>query len=99
LGVTERRIDPARAAGKFSRARNPTDLQEDRICTSHAFVESPSEEARRRTIEVPNEIAANADEVERLAGRVGRQLTSSVAGDAAAAEELARAASRDASPT
>ena len=36
----------------------------------------------------------NADEVERLAGQVGVQLTSSVAGDAEAAEELARAAAR-----
>lgn len=59
-----------------------------------AFMETGSEEARRRTIEVPLEIAANADEVERLAGRVGTQLTSSVAGDAEAAEELARAAAR-----
>ena len=59
-----------------------------------AFMETGSEEARRRTIEVPLEIAANADEVERLAGRVGTQLTSSVAGDAEAAEEFARAAAR-----
>jgi formiminotetrahydrofolate cyclodeaminase len=59
-----------------------------------AFVETGSEDARRRTIEVPLEIAANADEVEQLAGRVGTQLTSSVAGDAEAAEELARAAAR-----
>jgi formiminotetrahydrofolate cyclodeaminase len=59
-----------------------------------AFMETGSEEARRRTIEVPLEIAANADEVARLAGRVGTQLTSSVAGDAEAAEEFARAAAR-----
>jgi hypothetical protein len=39
-------------------------------------------------------IPANADEVEQLAVRVGAQLTSSVAGDAEAAEELASAASR-----
>ena len=59
-----------------------------------AFMETGSEEARRRTIEVPLEIAANADEVARLAGRVCTQLTSSVAGDAEAAEEFARAAAR-----
>ena len=59
-----------------------------------AFMETRSEEARRRTIEVPTEIAANADEVERLAGQIGAQLTSSVAGDAEAAAELARAAAR-----
>jgi formiminotetrahydrofolate cyclodeaminase len=59
-----------------------------------AFMETRTKEARRRTIEVPLEIAANAAEVELLAGRVRKQLSSSVAGDAEAAEELARAASR-----
>ena len=59
-----------------------------------AFMETRSDEARRLTIEVPNEIAANAGEVEQLARKVHAQLTSSVAGDAEAAEELARAAAR-----
>lgn len=58
------------------------------------FMETRSEEARRRTIDVPLEIAANADEVEQLAARVGTKLTSSVAGDAEAALELARATAR-----
>jgi formiminotetrahydrofolate cyclodeaminase len=71
-----------------------TQLADEDAAAYAAFVETGSEEARRRTIEVPHEIAANADEVERLAGRVGRQLTSSVAGDAEAAEELARVAAR-----
>jgi formiminotetrahydrofolate cyclodeaminase len=57
-------------------------------------VATRSDEARHRTIEVPEEIALNAGEVERLAGQVGSQLTSSVAGDAEAAAELARAAAR-----
>lgn len=43
---------------------------------------------------MPLEIAASADEVERLAGDVRAKLTSSVAGDAEAAAELARAAAR-----
>jgi formiminotetrahydrofolate cyclodeaminase len=59
-----------------------------------AFMESRSDEARRRTIEVPEEIAAKADEVAELAAQVGARLTSSVAGDAEAAAELARAAAR-----
>jgi formiminotetrahydrofolate cyclodeaminase len=59
-----------------------------------AFMETKSDDARRRTIEVPQEIAATADEVERLAKRVGSRLTSAVAGDAEAAEELARATAR-----
>jgi formiminotetrahydrofolate cyclodeaminase len=58
------------------------------------FMETRSEEARRRTIDVPLDIAATADEVEHLARRVGSRLTSSVTGDAEAAEELARAAAR-----
>jgi len=69
-------------------------LADDDASAYTAFIATGSEEARRRTIEVPEEIAANADEVERLAGRVGAQLTSSVAGDAEAAGELARTASR-----
>jgi formiminotetrahydrofolate cyclodeaminase len=58
------------------------------------FIQTRSEQARRRTIEVPEEIAAQADEVARLAARVSAQLTSDVAGDAEAAAELARAAAR-----
>jgi formiminotetrahydrofolate cyclodeaminase len=58
------------------------------------FMETRSEEARQRTIDVPLEIAANADEVEQLAARVGTKLTSNVAGDAEAAVELARATAR-----
>ncbi len=58
------------------------------------FIETRSEQARRRTVEVPEEIAAHADEVAQLAARVGAQLTSGVAGDAEAAAELAVAAAR-----
>jgi formiminotetrahydrofolate cyclodeaminase len=71
-----------------------TQLADEDADAYTAFVETATEEARRRTINVPQEIAANADEVERLAGQVRRQLTSTVAGDAEAAEELARAAAR-----
>jgi formiminotetrahydrofolate cyclodeaminase len=51
-------------------------------------------ETRARIIQVPEEIAAHADEVADLADHVRSQLTSSVAGDAEAAVELARAAAR-----
>jgi formiminotetrahydrofolate cyclodeaminase len=71
-----------------------TQLADEDAAAYTAFMETRSEEARRRTIAVPEEIAAHADEVERLAAQVGAQLTSSVAGDAEAAEELARAAAR-----
>jgi formiminotetrahydrofolate cyclodeaminase len=58
------------------------------------FMETRTDEARQRTIDVPLEIAAKADEAERLAEQVGSRLTSSVRGDAEAAAELARAAAR-----
>jgi formiminotetrahydrofolate cyclodeaminase len=71
-----------------------TELADEDAVAYTAFVQTRSDEARRRTIEVPDEIAGNADEVERLARQLAAQLTSSVAGDAEAAGELARAASR-----
>ena len=71
-----------------------TQLADEDAAAYTAFIATGGEEARRRTIEVPEEIAANADEVERLAWQVGTQLTSSVAGDAEAAGELARTAAR-----
>ncbi len=59
-----------------------------------AFMAERNDETRARIIAVPEEIAARADEVAALAQRVREQLTSSVAGDAEAAIELAQAASR-----
>jgi formiminotetrahydrofolate cyclodeaminase len=71
-----------------------TELADEDAVAYTAFMQTRSDEARRRTIEVPEEIAGNADEVERLARQLAAQLTSSVAGDAEAAGELARAAAR-----
>jgi formiminotetrahydrofolate cyclodeaminase len=59
-----------------------------------AFMATKTDEARRSIIEVPEQIAASADEVARLADSMHTKLTSSVAGDAAAAGELSRAAAR-----
>lgn len=59
-----------------------------------AFMADRNETTRARIIAVPEEIAARADEVAELAERVQAQLGSSVAGDAEAAVELARAAAR-----
>ena len=59
-----------------------------------AFMAERSDETRARIIEIPQEIAGHADEVAELARRVRAQLTSSVAGDAEAAVELARSAAR-----
>jgi formiminotetrahydrofolate cyclodeaminase len=59
-----------------------------------AFMADRNDETRARIIGVPQEIAGHADEVAGLAERVRSQLKSSVAGDAEAAVELARAAAR-----
>ena len=59
-----------------------------------AFMADRSDENRTRIIAIPREIAARADEVAALAESVRSRLTSSVAGDAEAAVELARAAAR-----
>jgi formiminotetrahydrofolate cyclodeaminase len=53
-----------------------------------------TDETRARIIAVPEEIAGHADEVAELAEGLRARLSSSVAGDAEAAVELARAASR-----
>jgi formiminotetrahydrofolate cyclodeaminase len=59
-----------------------------------AFMADRTDETRARIVEVPEEIAARADEVAELAAAVRSRLPSSVAGDAEAAIELARAAAR-----
>jgi formiminotetrahydrofolate cyclodeaminase len=59
-----------------------------------AFMAERSDETRARIIEIPEEIAACADEVAALAEHVRAQLKTSVVGDAEAAAELARASAR-----
>jgi formiminotetrahydrofolate cyclodeaminase len=59
-----------------------------------AFMADRNDETRARIIAVPEEIVARADEVAELAQSVRERLRSSVAGDAEAAVELARAAAR-----
>ncbi len=59
-----------------------------------AFMADRTDETRARIIAVPNEIAACSDQIVVLAEQVRGQLRSSVAGDAEAGAELARAAAR-----
>lgn len=59
-----------------------------------AFMADRNDETRTRIIAVPEEIAAHADQIAELGEKVRAQLTSSVAGDAEAAVELAQAAAR-----
>jgi methenyltetrahydrofolate cyclohydrolase len=69
-------------------------LADDDVDAYTAFMAERSEAARARIIEVPEAIAVRADEVAELADAVRTQLTTSVAGDAEASAELARAAAR-----
>ena len=75
-------------------AKRLVELGDEDAAAYTAFMAERNVETRARIVEVPEAIAANADEVATLAEAVGSQLRSSVAGDAEAAVELARAAAR-----
>jgi formiminotetrahydrofolate cyclodeaminase len=74
--------------------RRLVELADEDAAAYAAFMETRSADARARTIAVPLEIAAAADEIAALSEGVAAQLSSAVIGDAEAAGELARAASR-----
>jgi formiminotetrahydrofolate cyclodeaminase len=57
-----------------------------------AFMDDRNAETRAEIVRIPEEIARRADEVSALALRSGERLSTSVAGDARAAAELAQAA-------
>ena len=57
-----------------------------------AFIRSPSAQTQRRTIDVPQRIAADADEAAAIAEGLARTLGTAVAADAEAGTMLARAA-------
>ena len=78
-----------RAKALWSRLSELAD--EDAVAYT-AFMAERNAETRARIIVVPEEIAACAEEIAALAEHVRGQLQSSVAGDAEAAAELARAA-------
>jgi formiminotetrahydrofolate cyclodeaminase len=86
--------DDAAAMRANALAKRLVELGDEDASAYTAFMAERSVETRARIVEVPEEIAANADEVATLAEAVGSQLRSSVAGDAEAAVELARAAAR-----
>ena len=70
------------------------ELADEDAAAYTAFLAGRTDEHRAEIVRVPQEIAAHADEVAALADSVRAQLTTSVAGDAEAGGELARAASR-----
>ena len=70
------------------------ELADEDVEAYTAFMAERNDATRARIIEVPEQVSIHADEVVELGERVGAQLRSSVAGDAEAAVELARAAAR-----
>ena len=71
-----------------------SELADEDSAAYTAFMADRNDETRARTIAVPEEIAACADELAALAEHVRGQLRSSVVGDAEAAGELASAEAR-----
>jgi hypothetical protein len=82
-------VEAARAAGA-----RLVELADEDAAAYTAFMAERSPGARARIVAVPEEIAAHGDEVAALAEGVLGALRSSVAGDAEAAIELARASAR-----
>ena len=70
------------------------ELADEDAAAYSAFMADRSEANRERIIAVPLEIAECSDEAAELAERVRAQLRTAVVGDAEAALELARTASR-----
>jgi formiminotetrahydrofolate cyclodeaminase len=70
------------------------ELADDDSAAYIAYMVERNAETRARIIAVPQQIAVCADEIAVIAESVRAQLRSSVAGDAEAGAELARAAAR-----
>ena len=70
------------------------ELADEDAAAYSAFMADRNERTRAGIVRVPEEIAALSDAIAEIAERVRAQLRSSVAGDAEAAVELARAAAR-----
>jgi formiminotetrahydrofolate cyclodeaminase len=95
--LAARFADDEEAFGSARELRDRLTALADEDARAYAeFMETRSDEARARTIEVPLAMAEAALEVVRIAEEVERQLDAAVAGDAAAAATLARAAVRSA---
>jgi len=86
--------DGEAAARAQALARRLVELADEDAAAYTAFMADRSEMTRRRIVEVPERVAALADEAAALAGRLQERLRTSVAGDAEAAVELAAAAAR-----
>jgi formiminotetrahydrofolate cyclodeaminase len=86
--------DEQAVVGARAAAMRLVELADEDSAAYTAFMAERNDETRAWIVAVPEEIAARADEVAELARAVRAQLSSSVAGDAEAAIELAEAAAR-----
>jgi formiminotetrahydrofolate cyclodeaminase len=86
--------EDAAAARAQAIVRRLVELGDDDAAAYTAFMADRNDTNRRRIIEIPEEIAALADETAELANRLRPRLRTGVAGDAEAAAELASAAGR-----
>ena len=86
--------DQADTARARALARELVQLGDEDVAAYTAFMADRNEATRAEIIRVPEEIAHHADEVVAIALRAADRLSTSVAGDAEAAAELARVAAR-----
>jgi len=93
--LTARFSDEPAAAGQAERLRvRLLELADDDAEAYAEFMRTKSDDARRRTIEVPLELARTAVEVARIADRLEREGNPRLVGDAASASALAHASVR-----
>jgi formiminotetrahydrofolate cyclodeaminase len=93
--LTARFMGDEQAVGEAGRLRDRLlELADADADAYEEFMHTRSAEARDRTIDVPLELAEAAAALVPLAERLERQAKPTLAGDAAAAAELARAAVR-----
>jgi len=93
--LTARFSDETAAAEQAERLRvRLLELADDDAEAYAEFMRTKSDDARRRTIEVPLELARTAVEVARIADRLEREGNPRLVGDAASASALAHASVR-----
>jgi formiminotetrahydrofolate cyclodeaminase len=84
--------DEAGAERAHALAAELVELGDEDVAAYTAFMADRNEATRAEIVRVPEEVAARADEVVELALAAAGKVSRSVAGDANAATELARAA-------
>jgi formiminotetrahydrofolate cyclodeaminase len=86
--------DEERAARAHAIAAELVQLGDEDAAAYAAYMADRNDETRRRIVEIPERIAALADEAEAIALHALGRVRPAVAGDATAGAELARAAAR-----